>query len=179
MNDTEILKEMLRSDAHVPLPHTDSRRSVKLTDKESATTVEIKGIPQDSVVIKADNFVSPDTVFKGSKGECKRADFVIVSNDSKKWIICIETQTGNYKERREVIEQLRGALCFVNYCKCIGKEFWREDEFLDGYQYRFISMAYTSIHKRSTQFHDSRTLHSRPENFRKVFGKSHYFSWLV
>lgn len=179
MNDTEILNEMLKSDVLMQTPIRHNRTSVNLTDAISKTTVEIKGVPRGSVIIKTDCFQSPDTVFQGSKGECKRADFVIVTNASKKWIIFIETQMGNYKERTEVIAQLRGALCFVNYCKSIGKQFWLEDEFLDGYEYRYVSMAHTGVHKRPTRNKDRKTSHTRPENFRKMFGKSHNFSALI
>ena len=149
MNDIEILKEMLVSDAQVPLRQAGGRPlSVELTDRQANTTVEIKGLPHDSIVIRAEDFEDPLTVFVGSKGERKRADFMIVSNEEQgKWIICIETQAGNYKRRREVIEQLKGTLCFVHYCKCIGKEFWEWEEFLDGYQYRFISMIDVNSNK--------------------------------
>lgn len=179
IDDTEILNEMLKPGVLIPVPSSHSRAAVSLTDTISKTTVEIKGIPRGSVIINADFFQSPDSVFQGSKGECKRADFVIVANESKKWIIFIETQTGNYKERTEVIAQLRGALCFVNYCKCIGKQFWLDEEFLDGYEYRFVSMAHTSVHKRRTRNIHRSTSHTRPERFLKLPGKSHHFSALI
>ena len=171
MNDIEILKEMLICDAQVPLQQEGDRPpSVELTDTQADTTVEIKGLPRDSIVIRAEAFEDPLTVFEGSKEEDKRADFVIVSNGERgKWIICIETQAGNYKRRSEVIEQLKGALCFVHYCKCIGKEFWEWEEFLDGYQYRFISMANINVKKRRTRpFHSRGELHSRPDVFLKI-----------
>ncbi len=180
MNDTEILKEMLVSDAQVPLQQEGLRRtSVQLTDTQSGTTVEIKGLPHDSIVIRADDFEEPLKIFEGSKGERKRADFVIVSNDTKKWIICIETHDSDHKERAEIIEQLKGALCFVNYCKCIGQEFWLEKEFLDGYEHRFVYMAYTRVDKRSTYPKTPRPLGHRPENYLKIPGKSHHFSKLI
>ena len=100
MNDTEILKEMIISDAQVPLQQEGLRRpSVQLTDVQSGTTVNIKGLPHDSIVIRAEDFEDPLTVFAGSKGERKRADFVIICNDTKKWIICIEIQGSNYIKR--------------------------------------------------------------------------------
>ena len=180
MNDIEILREMLVSDAQVPLQQEEGRPpSVQLTDTQSGTTVKIKGLPHDSIVIRAEDFEDPLTVFKGSKGERRRADFMIVSNDTKKWIICIETHDSDHKGRAEVIDQLKGALCFVNYCKCIGQEFWLEKEFLDGYEHRFIYMAYASIDKRSTHPNTPRSLGNRPENYLKISGKSHHFSKLI
>lgn len=124
MNDIEILTEMFSCKVLVPLHYEGHRPpSVELTDKKSKGTVNIKGLPHNSIVIRAEDFDDPLAVFNCSRGECRRADFVIVSNDAKRWIICVEIQDGNRKEPREVIEQLKGALCFMNYCKCIGEEF--------------------------------------------------------
>ena len=176
MSDIDILKEMLISDAQIPLQQEGNQPpSVELIDTQANTTVEIKGLPHDSIVVRAEDFEDPLTIFEGSKGERRRADFVIVSNEDRgKWIICIETQAGNYKGRREVIEQLKGALCFVHYCKCIGKEFWEWEEFLEDYQYRFISMADINSNKgtKKTRHYSPHMqpigrLHDTPDAFLK------------
>ena len=189
MNDIEILKDMLVCDAQVPLRQGGGGPlSVELTDRQANTTVEIKGLPHDSIVIRAEDFEDPLTVFKGSKGERRRADFMIVSNEEQgKWIIYIETQAGNYKRRREVIEQLKGALCFVHYCKCVGKEFWEWEEFLDGYQYRFISMVDINSNKEtkktrhySPHIQSRGRLHDTPDAFLKILrSPSLYFRKLL
>ena len=169
MNDIEILKEMLVSDAQVQLQlQQDRPPSVKLIDK--CTTVEIKGLPRDSIVIRAENFEDSLTIFKGTKSERKRADFVIVSDGERgKWIICIETQATDPKTAAHVIAQLKGAQCFMSYCKCIGRSFWESEDFLEEYQYRFISMADINIKKRRTRPFESRgELHSRPDVFLKI-----------
>ena len=131
-------------------------------------------MPHDSIVIRAEDFEDPLTIFEGSKGERRRADFVIVSNEERgKWIICIEIEDSNYKGGAEIIEQLKGALCFVNYCKCIGKEFWLEKRFLDGYEYRFVCMAKINIKKRRTRSYSPHMqskgkLHDSPDVFLKI-----------
>lgn len=172
VNDIQILREMLVGRAQVRLqPQGQGRSSVELIDLQAGTTVEIKGLPPDSIVIRAEDFKDPLTVFKGSKGERKRADFVIVSNDEneRKWIICLETKGGN-KARTEVVAQLKGAACFISYCKCIGKSFWESGEFLDGYEYRFVSVArLNDPRKRRTElFYFTERLHDRPEVFLKI-----------
>lgn len=145
MNDIEVLKKMLIPSVLVPLQHEqDNRSSVKLTDLQAQTAVTIKGLPQNTVVLRAEVFIpyadaedsnadvedrKNSCFFNGSKGECKRADFVIVSSGTKKWIIFIETQRGNYKSCKEVVQQLKGALCLINYCRSIGKEFWLEGNY--------------------------------------------------
>lgn len=173
VNDIQILREMLSPDVQVALQSGQGRSSVQLTDLQSHTTVEIKGLPHNSIVIRAEDFKNPLTIFNGSKGECKRADFVIVSNDERerKWVVCIETQEMDSKKAWHVIQQLKGAYCFVSYCKCIGKSFWELDGFLDDYQYRFVSIVELNFNrsKRRTQpFHSRGQLHNRPEIFLKI-----------
>ena len=173
VNDIAILKKMLSEGAQVRLQQTERNTSVTLKDKE--TTVEITELPRNSIVIRAETF-KPPTVLKSLKGQRRRADFVIVSDvDGEKWIICIETQKGTGKDSEEVEQQLRGAECFIGYCKCIGKSFWQSEKFLDGYQYRFVSIVNINIDKQTTRFYEpenqpKRKLHDSPEDFQEIQG---------
>ena len=182
MNDIQILKEMISCKVRVELQQEDGKPpSVELIDKQANTRVEIKGLPHDSIVIRAEDFKDPLTVFKGSKGERKRADFVIVCNDGiKKWIICIEVKKGRRIQRDRVIAQLRGARCVMDYCKSIGKEFWAAKGFLTGYEYRFVGIAHLSIQNQPTRTYTPNIqsqgeLHSRPDVFLKILGSSDLF----
>ena len=56
MNDIEILQEMLIPQARIPLQQEQGRLFVELTDKQAKTTVVIKELPHDSIVIKTDVF---------------------------------------------------------------------------------------------------------------------------
>ncbi len=175
MNDIEILREMLVCNAQVSLQQEgDGLPSVELMDRQANTTVEITELPHDSVVIRAENFEGPLTIFKGSKGERRRADFVIVSNGEQgKWIVFIETQAGDSKNQAHVVAQLKGAQCFISYCKCIGRSFWEWEEFLDGYRYRFISMVDINSNKetkRTRHYSPYKGLHDSPDAFLKIFG---------
>ena len=167
---------MLSAGAQVPLKQTATECSVTLRDKQAKTTVEITNLPPDSIVIRAEAF-KPPTVFKGSKGERRRADFVIVSNAAtEKWIICIETQAGTGKDPEDVEQQLRGAQCFIGYCKCIGKSFWQSEKFLDSYQYRFISIAGINLDKQGTRFYKPRNQaakksHNTPDAFLEILAR--------
>ena len=185
MNDIQILREMLSTGAQVPLQQAEGKTFVTLEDKQSKTTVEITALPQDSIVIRAEVF-KPPAVFKATKGVRKRADFVIVSNAGRdKWIICIETQKGTGKAPEDIEQQLKGAACFIGYCKCIGKSFWQSEEFLDGYQYRFISISGINIDKQSTRFYEPKNrsaaqLHDAPDAFQEFFNRqSLYFKELT
>ena len=185
MNDIAILQEMLSTGAQVPLQQTEERCFVTLKDKQAQTTVEITNLPQNSIIIRAEIF-KPPTVFKGSKGERRRADFVIVSNvATEKWIICIETQAGTGKDPEDVEQQLRGAQCFIGYCKCIGQSFWQSENFLDGYQYRYVSISGININKQTTRFYQPRNQsrkisHDSPENFLEILERQNlYFDELT
>ena len=173
VNDIQILREMISPEVQVMLQSARGKPFVQLTDLTSGTTVRINGVPHDSIIIRAEDFENPLTVFNGSKGERKRADFVIVSNDGseRKWIICIETQEMDSKLASHVVQQLKGAYCFITYCQCIGKSFWESEEFLDDYDYRFVSIVDLNFNKsrrRTQPFYSVGELHDRPDVFLKI-----------
>lgn len=174
MNDIEILKEMLILDVQI-LPQEDS--SVELTDVKSKATLILKGLPKNSMVIRADDFQENLSIFKKLKMQPKRADFVVISNKgAKKWMIYIETQLRNWKKDVHVEAQLKGAQCFMAYCKCIGKSFWESKEFLEDYEHRFVSVTNVNLNKKGTRpdFIPSskNRLHNRPDAFLKISGIS-------
>ena len=186
VNDIEILREMFHPAALVALQPGQGKPAVELTDAKADTTVEIKGLPRKSVVIRAEDFEVPPTVFSPTNGQRKRADFVIVSNeDTNRWIIYIETQAGNYKTAAHIIAQLKGAQCFIGYCKCIGKSFWESEEFLDGYESRFVSIAGLNLEKQGTRSYfphiqSKGKLHDTPDAFLKILGSPNlYFRHLT
>ena len=106
--------------------------------------------------------------------ECKRADFVIIADaGSKKVILCIEMKAGKGGTEKEIIQQLKGAQCFVVYCQEIGRSFWNIPDFLAGYRYRFISIKEISISKRPTRFDTRIDAHDRPDQMLKISGQRH------
>lgn len=174
MNDVEILKEMLIPDVQI-LPQEDS--SVELTDVKSKATLRLKGLPKNSVIIKADDFEENLSIFKELKMQRKRANFVIISNkDTKKWMIYIETQLRNWKKGIHVEAQLKGAQCFMSYCQCIGRSFWKSEEFLEDYEHRFISVINLNLNKKGTRpdfiLPSKCKLHNRPDAFLTISGIS-------
>lgn len=177
MPDIEILHQMIKNDAKVPLHDNSGKKSVLLFEPQHPNSkVTILGVPENTIVIKVDAFKSPDTVFAGLQGECKRADFVIVADSgSKKSIVCIEIKAKKDAEK-EIIKQLTGARCFVSYCKEIGVSFWKQQDFLTGYSFRFISIGHTSISKRRTRIDRQAGIHDRPERMLKI-SSPHYLQF--
>ena len=152
MSDIAILKEMIRDLSIVKLVLSQSRNKVILTEPQPPNYfVTIEGIPdeENAIVIKADDFKSPDKIFRGEHGECKRADFVIIADTgTKKVILCIELKAGQSGRTDEILQQLEGARCFAEYCKEIGKSFWKQPKFLTDYEYRFVSIKNISVKKK-------------------------------
>jgi hypothetical protein len=173
MSDLEILREMIKDSARVEVAAGyDNKKQVVLTESQQAdSSVIVFGLPEDTIVIKADAFVSPSFIFNGSQGECKRADFIIVaSSEITKTIIFIEMKVGKGEAEAEIIMQLKGAKCFFSYCQEIGRSFWNEPSFLQGYNFRFVSIRESSIAKRPTRPDRQTAIHDQPERMLKLLG---------
>lgn len=170
MSDLEILSAMIKDTAKVSLVANHGRKQVKLEEPQCpGYSVTINGMPDNAIVIKVDTFKSPDSVFNCSHGECKRADFVIIADggNNKKVIIYIEMKATKGLER-EIVQQLRGAQCFVAYCRAIGQSFWASQKFLDGYKYRFVSIKNISLPKKRSCIDPSTHIHDRPDKMMKI-----------
>jgi hypothetical protein len=167
--DINILHELIKDTAKQTLVDNYGKKQTTLTEPQCPeVSVTISGLPDNVIVIKADAFVSPGTVFKGSRGECKRADFVIVADTgTKKVILCIEMKAKNDGEK-EIIQQLTGAQCFVGYCREIGKAFRNQPDFLKDYVYRFVSISQISIAKSKTRATRLADTHDRPDRMLKI-----------
>jgi len=177
MSDISILKALLKSSARVALsehPYNKEKQQLILTEDDPAGgySVTIDGMPDDSevVVIKVDEFVAPTAIFVGGKGECKRADFAIVLNDNdRKMVLYIELKArSSTSSEGEIIRQFKGARCFFAYCREIGKQYWEERAFLEGYSERFVSVRNISISKRESRMRPEKSAHDQPERMLKI-----------
>jgi hypothetical protein len=172
MSDILIFKEMLKSTATVSLENYYDKKKVVLKEPPPADYhVTIHGMPEDdeAIIIKADSFTAPKGIFADSRSECKRADFIIVAEiDAKKVIVCIEMKAGKGGTETEIIQQLKGAQCFVAYCREIGQTFWSHQNFLKDYVYRFVSIKNISISKKPTRSSTSSNVHDRPDKMLKI-----------
>ena len=170
MSDIAILKEMIKDTATVPLTKNNYGKNQVILEEANDYSVTINGMPDNDqvIVIKTDAFSASNAVFKGNRGECKRADFVIIADtDTKKRIIFIELKAKKDSET-EIIQQLTGAQCFVAYCQEIGRKFWQQKSFLDNYQSRFVSIGHINVPKRKTRIERSTDNHDSPERMLKI-----------
>ena len=169
-SDIDILREMIKKSATEALIDNYEKKKVTLIE-QGVSSVIISGMPEDSIVIKVDDsFKSPDSIFRcsKSKGHCKRADYVIVADmDKKKVILYIELKRTKDSEK-SIMKQLMGARCFMAYCQEIGRSFWEKQDFLDGYECRFISIGHTGIAKQRTRIERKSKVHDQPEFMMKI-----------
>lgn len=145
MSDLSILCDMIHCNAKIQLQTEYNKHFVVLEEEKSPdSTVTIAGLPSDTIVINLDDNISNDRIFNGSRGECKRADYLIIAEaQNKKRILIIEMKTSKDKPKN-VINQLKGASCCVRYLQEVGKKFWNQDEFLNDYELRYIYLNHTS-----------------------------------
>ncbi len=165
----EAFCRMFKDTALVPLIEQHSKFSVTLSELQAdGSNVKISGVPEGSLAIKIDIFPSPDKLFLGTNGECKRADFALIAdNGRKKRILIIELK--RRKDLRNQIErQLKGAACVIEYCKEIARTFYNCDNPLSGFEIRYISFGHTSIAKRKTRIGRDLKIHDRPDRMMKI-----------
>jgi hypothetical protein len=179
MSDAEILKAMLKDSAIVQLQVEYSKNIAVLTEPQvQDSTAKIHNIPDEAIIIKIDSFSAPKDIFRGDQGECKRADFVIISEE-KKCILYIEIKRSK-DSWEQIVKQLLGAECVIKYCREVGKSFWNNQDFLKNYKHRFISIGHTSIAKKKTQISKSTKIHDSPNVAMKINWPHHVeFNMLV
>ena len=175
MSDFDILRDLIREEALASVEDEYGKKTIVLKESsnQSEYSLKIRNVPDEIIASKADDFPPPSSIFKNSKGECKRADFVVIASDDKaKWIVHIEMKGGNTGPGKEIEQQLRGARCLVAYCRAIGQEFWQEPNFLEekNYQQRFISVKNIGISKRPTRQDSKSGQHDTPENMLRIDG---------
>ncbi|MCC5878134.1 MAG: hypothetical protein JJU11_18090 [Candidatus Sumerlaeia bacterium] len=154
MEDMGVLRELFTEHALLPITERNNRYQAELTEPRSPETrVEIIGLPADSLILKVDRFPDPGSLFKGSQGECKRADFAIISEERRKIVyIEIKFSTGS---AREISHQLAGAHCVLTYCREVASVFWKRKGILEGYDERYVVVSRLSMNKKRTREHRS------------------------
>jgi hypothetical protein len=167
MGDKKILTELFHSSVLIPMATEYEKPIIRLQEPQVNNCVTvIRNPPSDAIIIKADAFPSPKSFFKGDKGECKRADFIVVSPE-KKVILYIEMKSG-FEDASHIVKQLKGAACVIAYCKEVVKHFWNKNAFLGDYEHRYIGLINLSINKKPSRIKSTNHTHDTPDNFLKI-----------
>lgn len=169
MSDTTVLNRMIKDTAKIALlDHYSGKKKVVLIERGTTESkLEIHNMPHDAVVIDVDSSFENSNLFASNASECKRSDYIIVS-ESKKIALFIEMKKGN-SDTAGIIKQLKGGLCVFEYCQSIAREFFSESDFLSGYKKRFVAFKQVNLTKKKTVIDKSSVgAHSSPDNLLKV-----------
>lgn len=173
MPDLDILRELVQEDSLVSAESDVNGRRVLILEENKAQpayAITIFNVPYDAVAVKVDDF--PPPAFKGSRGERKRADFVIFAQTPEQnWIVYMEMKGGRVRSEKDVVHQLMGAQCVVSYCRAVGRVFWdRGANFLEEHEYqqRFVSVKEIGMNKRPTWGTNRNGRHDTARNMRKI-----------
>ena len=175
MSDFEILKNLIRNETRALVECEYNKKAIVLQEpgnrRQPAYSLKIRNLPDEIIAFKADVFPPATVIFRNRRGECKRADYVLIGSDRKaNWIVHIEMKRGNTDSDSEIVQQLRGAQCLVAYCRAIGHRFWQEPRFLEEKKYtqRFVSVKNIGINKRETLVRPKSGHHDAPERMLKI-----------
>lgn len=163
MTDLEIFDALIKPSVRVPLTEQYGKFRAELVEPEHPEcTWTIRNVPVGTIVFKADTLHSA-ALFNCDRGACKRADYVLVSErNGRTFVVHIELTTSS-KTEKEFVEQLRGSTCLVEYCRAVGREFWRQGDFLRSCEHRYVAVSRMNIAKSPTRFEGPVRLHDRPE----------------
>lgn len=158
---------MFNRSAMLALNNKNGRNNIILQEPQAVNSkITIRCVPLDAVVIDLDGVFNNEKLFNGSQGECKRADYLIISEE-KQCVIFIEMKKLKSSEKN-IITQLQGSLCAFKYCQIIAKEFFDNVSFLTNYRLRFISVNHTGMRTRRTSISKKCGVHDSPERLMKV-----------
>ncbi len=176
MSDFEILEQLINEKVVIRTRTGDHGNELaELIENDDSGKelykVSIKNIPSKSFIVKTDKFPDLTNFFRNSNGECKKSDFVIISEyKSKKYIVFIEIKKTN-DDAGNIVKQLTGAMCLLDYCRALVREFFQKSTFLNRaeYEYRFVAINKINIDKRPVYYKsDTKQHHDRPDNMLKI-----------
>ncbi|MDF2843124.1 MAG: hypothetical protein K0R00_1550 [Herbinix sp.] len=183
MSELMILRELLKDNTLInTVPCKLSYKSTYkciLKEESSDYCLEITDIPHDAIIIKADQFKGSIEFFKGTKMECKRADYIIIVDKPRPQVLYIELKRSrDSSTNKEMYAQLKGAHCLFNYCKDIINEFWCKGLF-NHYENRYYIFYSISLNKYKTYEKFSSINNIYPERPRIIRGSSIHFNRLI
>ncbi|MCL1875103.1 MAG: hypothetical protein FWF87_02440 [Synergistaceae bacterium] len=133
-------------------------------DKESKLNkIEVRGVPENSILLKMNCYKEPIATFKSTKGECKRCDYVILTQyENTMHVIYIEMKSWELK-KPDIICQFKGAFCFMSYSNVIAEKF-HNARISSAPQERYVVLYANRNNKTSLFPKPVQNNHSFPEN---------------
>lgn len=137
-----------------------------LEERECNHKVKITNVPTGSIIIKTDKFPEIKEFLSNNNGIRKRADYAIISEiNTRKVILVIELKcTSNSATMDEVVDQLKGSTCILNYIEKIGEYFFKKNRMLNGFEKRFAVIRKSFPQKKGTGFKKEEKRNTTPDN---------------
>ncbi len=148
----------------------NGRRYMRL--KETAPDARLKQVdlydlPAESLLLKLDKSAQPKTLFKGTHGECKRCDYLLITHLKGKHILLfIEMKSRTLKEN-DVRKHFKASECVLDYASAVLERFFSLPRFFDSYEKRFVVFYKNSAAKRKLGAARHSTRNSTPEQMKK------------
>ena len=172
MAEIEILRSMIHEQLLIPCQPQDIQYGrhcyqVELTERQKQAgamhevySLTVTNCPEQTLVIRADQFWDRRKLFQGTRGEQRCADYILICDDPAigQWILYIELKKSD-ANLKSIKQQILGAQCILNYCTAIAQRFWNQPDFLSTYQRKNIAVTHITLNKRKTR--DFQTPHSQ------------------
>lgn len=170
MEPSEIIAELFNANCLIATADLYGKKCVTLVEPGAPdSSVEIRHLPDDAIVIDLDANFANDRLFQSGtgRGVCKRNDFMILSIQES-CVIFLEMKRSG-ASGSDLSKQLVGGSCVFDYCCCIVKEFFGES-FLKDFKRRFVAVLDTVAAKTPTNS-PMPPLHDAPNSFLRLRGK--------
>ncbi len=163
MNDIELLQKLFEDRLIKSKESVYGKPYIELKESD-LYSITIQNVPEDAVAIKTDSFPNLQGFFNccSNIGQCKRADFVIITDDK---LIFIELCKGK-KQEKKVVQQLKGAQCVIEYCRNISDKFYNYNSLLKNNIHCFVSVSNIGVNKRGSK--QKQYQNNTPDNFLKI-----------
>ena len=183
MSITQAIQEMLKPSLFEPKTKIFNEWTAHLSEpKQLNCKVKITGLTKDCLIIRSDACCPPSHMFQSKKGECRRADFLFISETLKK-IVVVEFKCGSDGKKSSVIQHLKGSLCLSHLFGQVSFWFWNEPNFANTFEFQFVWLI-KGVRKRGTnvqrKIRKSLLANNNPNNPLKIYcGKSVTFKELI
>ncbi len=132
-------------------------------------SIRIKNLPNDSALLKCDK-MKINNVFKDcSRGQNKRCDYILISNNTVYFIELKSAEESETKYFDDCIKKFKGVLCITDYIDSVMVNFYKKDKFFSPLQKKYILLFLSpSINKKPTSLrscHENRPIHNEPDKF--------------
>jgi len=174
----DVVRDMLVDSALIVPAERDGRQILSLAG--AGGKIAVTEVPSGSVAVKLGaSFPQFGRFLSPGRGLRQHAGYVILGeNEGLKFIVCIETDEASLS-REETGRRMRGAICAMDYCASLAREFFFEPNLFEGAKWYFIKVRRRGIVRKRFRYASRFAENGSPESVRVVEGDSFPFSSLV